>query len=143
MVDSELALPAFRGYIGDTLDALLIFEGELAFWQLLPLQASLIQLESCLNLRLGCRRGVLYRVQGRLSDAQRKDIKSGDVYVFSEEESKIRRCIRVCLDSKSDQGLTLRFRVSDGQMAVGGHQAVSWPTFSSIGASYAYRTNHT
>lgn len=60
-----MAKPAFRGFVADTQDALLILEG--------------------------CRRGILPRTTDRLTDAERKSISSGDIFVFSEEQSRIKR----------------------------------------------------
>lgn len=56
---------ALSGFIGNTHDALIVFEA--------------------------CRRGLLPRATGRLSEAERKAIKSGDIFVFNEEESQIKR----------------------------------------------------
>lgn len=97
--------PAFEGYIANTQDALIVFEGQ-------SLQLS----GSCLLFALtttflpaslpadpfriyhagfrdhaACRRGIVPRARNRLSDAERKAIVSGCVFVFSEEESKIKR----------------------------------------------------
>lgn len=95
---------AFNGFIANTLDALLVFEGEhVLFWH--KSQGRMDACERALRQSMGifplacaplskqpaCRRGILPRTQTRLSEAQRKAIKSGDVFVFSEEESKIKR----------------------------------------------------
>lgn len=43
--------------------------------------------------RTACRRGLLPRATGRLSEEERKAIKSGDIYVFNVEESQIKRYV--------------------------------------------------
>ncbi|OMH84812.1 cAMP-independent regulatory protein pac2 [Zancudomyces culisetae] len=58
-------METYRGYIDSTNDTLLVFEA--------------------------CRIGLLKRVQRRLSDEERANIKSGSIYVWDEEESGIRR----------------------------------------------------
>ncbi len=55
----------FFGNVETTLDALLLFEA--------------------------CNRGLLKRVTQRLSDSERNAITSGSVYIFDEQESRIKR----------------------------------------------------
>lgn len=87
---------ALSGFIGNTHDALIVFEGEwlqtnnnhngcLCMEWIMLIHTVFI---SCTS---ACRRGLLPRATGRLSEAERKAIKSGDIFVFNEEESQIKR----------------------------------------------------
>lgn len=81
-----------------------------------------------------CRRGVLPRAQGRLSEAERKAIKSGDIYVFNEEESQIKRyaifmllhqLIFVNTADRSNLTFVTALSLSDGLMENVGPQVAS------------------
>jgi hypothetical protein len=58
-------METYFGYIDSTFDALIIIEA--------------------------CRQGILKRVAHRLSEPERRRIRSGSVFVFEERESKIKR----------------------------------------------------
>ena len=102
----------------------------LAACRLLTTSSSLASCPRDRRLFAGCRRGILPRTTDRLSDAERKSICSGDIFVFSEEQSKIKRCaLPGCRDGANWLLTHVRPTVaslsSDGQMEGAGRPAGS------------------
>lgn len=87
---------ALSGFIGNTHDALIVFEGECCGTYSRRIRTRTLRktgrlIQVLTSTHPACRRGLLPRAIGRLSEAERKAIKSGDIYVFNEEESQIKR----------------------------------------------------
>lgn len=123
--------PAFEGYIENTHDALLVFEGQSSGSAApAPLLITQARPRFSMQFRLSvkhpaltppaCRRGIAPRARNRLTDAERKAIVSGCVYVFSEQESRIKRSVSLwasaCLKVGTDVGYcVLASRWTDGR----------------------------